>query len=71
MSIAEIRQLPQKEKFLIMEALWSDLISPEENFEAPSWHALELQKTEQELKQGLIQSMDWDLAKKNLLKRFE
>ncbi len=54
-----------------MEALWSDLISPEENFETPSWHALELQKTEQELKQGLIQSMDWDLAKNTLLKRFE
>ncbi|MFZ4778254.1 MAG: addiction module protein [Terrimicrobiaceae bacterium] len=55
MSIAELRQLPRKEKLQILETLWTDLATDDALVESPSWHAEELQKTEEDLKAGKIE----------------
>ena len=71
MSIAELRQLPRREKLQIVESLWSDLAAEESLFQSPSWHGDELRKTEAELKLGKVQPVDWEAAKKQLRKQFE
>ncbi|MFZ4779203.1 MAG: addiction module protein [Terrimicrobiaceae bacterium] len=71
MSIAELRRLPRKEKLQILETLWTDLASDDSLVESPSWHAEELQKTEQDFKAGKVQVVDWESAKRDLRKQFE
>ncbi|MEI8293959.1 MAG: addiction module protein [bacterium] len=71
MSIAELRQLPRREKLQIVEALWSDLADEGSRFPSPSWHGDELLKTEEDFKLGKIQSIDWEEAKKKLRAEFE
>jgi len=46
MSIAELHKLSAVEKLKIIEALWSDLASDEDNLSSPSWHETELIETE-------------------------
>jgi len=71
MSIAELRQLTRREKLQIVESLWSDLAAEESLFQSPSWHAEELRKTEEDLKLGKIQAINWEEAKRKLRKQFE
>jgi putative addiction module component (TIGR02574 family) len=70
MSIAELRQLPPTEKLKIIEALWGD-IAAEDSFESPDWHGEELRKTQAELAAGRVEALDWEIAKKELRRRFE
>ena len=70
MSIAELRQLPRKEKLQILETLWTDIATDDALVESPSWHAEELQKTEEDLKAGKIEVVDWESAKRDLRKQF-
>jgi len=69
MSLAEIRQLPKQEKFLIMETLWAEL-SSNEGYECPAWHAEELKKTQEDLIAGRVEKIDWEMAKSELRKCF-
>ena len=71
MSIAELRQLPRREKLQILEALWSDLAAEDSLFQSPSWHREELRKTEEDFKLGKVQAIDWEEAKRKLRKQFE
>ena len=71
MSIAELRKLPQAEKLMIIEALWSDLAGEGESFESPAWHEGVLRETEAEFSAGRIEARDWEDAKKELRQRFE
>ena len=71
MSIAELRQLPRREKLQIVESLWSDLSADESLVQSPSWHGEELRKTEEDFKLGKVQVIDWETAKRNLRKQFE
>ena len=71
MSIAELRQLPRREKLQIVESLWSDLSADESLVQSPSWHGEELRKTEEDFKLGKLQVIDWETAKRNLRKQFE
>jgi putative addiction module component (TIGR02574 family) len=71
MSITELRQLPVPEKLRIIEALWDDIASAQEDYESPAWHEAELLKTERDYREGRITSVDWDEAKKALRARFE
>jgi putative addiction module component (TIGR02574 family) len=71
MSIAELRQLPRREKLQIVEALWSDFASEDSQFQSPCWHGEELRKTEEDFKFGKVQAMDWEEAKRKLRKQFE
>jgi len=71
MSIAELCQLPRREKLQIVESLWSDLSADESLVQSPSWHCEELRKTEEDFKLGKVQAIDWETAKRNLRKQFE
>jgi len=46
MSITELHKLSAVEKLKIIEALWGDLVSDEDNLPSPSWHETELIETE-------------------------
>jgi hypothetical protein len=70
MSIVELRSLPPLEKLKLIELLWSDLAA-DENTPSPAWHEEELRKTERDFAEGKVEMRDWDVAKKELRKRFE
>ena len=66
MHLGEIQQLPRAEKLKLFEALWADLAADEEAVEAPEWHAAELRATEEALKRGGEEVIDWSEAKRRL-----
>jgi hypothetical protein len=67
MTITEqILQLPKEEKLKVMEALWTDLSSPEEAFKSPDWHGQVLEKTKKQFDRGEIEVLDWEDAKRVL-----
>ena len=68
---AAIKQLSRKEKFWIMEAIWEDLSMEDELIESPAWHKEVLSETENRLRAGQEQILDWKDAKEKLRKRFE
>jgi hypothetical protein len=71
MSIAELHKLSPVEKLKIIEALWGDLVSDEENLSSPSWHEAELIATEKKFLSGDVEILDWQQAKKELRSQFE
>ena len=66
MELAELHKLSASEKLRIIEELWSDLASTEGAVASPSWHARELRKTEEELRQGGMETLEWEAAKREL-----
>ena len=56
---------------MAMEAIWDDLSRNEEAFESPAWHKEELAATEERVKAGKEQFVDWEQAKKELREQFE
>ena len=68
---AAIKQLSRKEKFWIMEAIWEDLSREDELIESPAWHKEALSDTENRLRSGQEQILDWKDANEELRKRFE
>ena len=71
MTVEALQQLPRSEKLKLMEALWEDLSRLDSEYESPAWHAKELAETEQRLKDGKEQVLDWETAKKALRSKFE
>ncbi len=67
----DIKHLSKKEKLMVMESIWKDLLSEEEQLESPNWHGKTLQETERRFNSGQEKVMDWRDAKKELWKRFE
>jgi hypothetical protein len=70
-NVIEIQHLSREEKLRVMEAIWEDLSRDDEKVESPDWHHQALQETEQRVRSGKADVMDWDDAKKELRKRFE
>ncbi len=64
-----IKEMSRAEKIMAMEALWEDLSRNEAGFESPPWHREELAATEQRVKSGEEQPVDWEQAKKQLRKQ--
>ena len=71
MTIEAMCGLPRSEKLKLMEALWESLSRPDAEFVSPSWHAKSLTETEQRLKDGKEEVLDWETAKKALRSKFE
>jgi hypothetical protein len=71
MTSEAIRELPRSEKLKLMEALWEALSHPDDAFESPAWHAIELAETERRLAEGTEQLLDWETAKRTLRSKFE
>jgi hypothetical protein len=61
-------QMSRTEKLMALEALWEDLTRNEADYQSPSWHKDELAATEQRVKSGEEQFIDWEEAKKRLRK---
>jgi hypothetical protein len=70
-NLIEIQHLSREEKLRVMEAIWEDLSREEDQVESPDWHRQALQETDQRLRSGQENIMDWHDAKKELRKRFE
>ncbi len=66
MNIAEIKKLPMREKFQIMEALWQDLSSDVENADIPAEHKAILDKRFEQAESGEMKFLDWDKVKNTL-----
>lgn len=67
----EIKHLSREEKLRVMEAIWEDLSREDEEVESPGWHQKALQETERRLSAGQEKIVDWQVAKKELRKRFK
>ena len=66
-----LKQMTRAEKLMALEAIWDDLSRNEETFESPAWHKEELAATEERVKAGKEQFVDWEQAKKELRDQFE
>jgi hypothetical protein len=64
-------QMTVDEKLRAMESLWADLRRNEKDIPIPDWHREALKETEQRVREGQEEPMDWDEAKKRLRQRFE
>jgi len=66
MSIAEIRQLPLREKIQIMGAFWEDLRAHVEGLSVPEWHKELLDSRRKAVEEGREEILDWDEVKGSL-----
>jgi hypothetical protein len=64
-----LKEMSRAEKIMALEAIWEDLSRNEAGFESPAWHQEELAATEQRVKSGEEQPIDWEQAKKQLRKQ--
>lgn len=69
--LASIHKLPKTEKLRVMEFLWSELTSSENDYISPKWHQEELHQTEQRLADGKEETIDWNEAKQKLLNEYK
>lgn len=69
MSIAEIHQLPLREKLQIMEAIWEDLRAHADALPVPQWHKELLDARLKAFKEGREKSLSWAEVKQSLLSR--
>jgi hypothetical protein len=69
MNALPLAQMSRAEKLMALEALWDDLTRDGEKFESPAWHHEELIATEERVKSGQEQFVDWESAKNKLRKQ--
>jgi putative addiction module component (TIGR02574 family) len=63
MSLAEVCQLPLREKLQIMEAIWRDLVEHVERCDAPQEHRDLLDRRRARVESGDAELRDWDKVK--------
>jgi putative addiction module component (TIGR02574 family) len=71
MSIAELRELPAREKLEIIEQLWGDFAAGREIYRSPAWHGEALARSAADFQDGRIETVAWEDAKAELRRRFE
>jgi hypothetical protein len=64
-----LKEMSRVEKIMAMEAIWEDLSRNEAGFVSPAWHREELAATEERVKSGKEQPVDWEHAKQQLRKQ--
>lgn len=69
--LKSIHELPNIEKIKVMEFLWDELTSTENEYTSPQWHKNVLEETEQRLAEGKEEVMDWHQAKQLLRNEFK
>ena len=67
----QIDQMSRAEKLQAMEAIWTALSRSDGELESPAWHADALRETEARVAAGEEHVADWEVAKRELRKRFE
>jgi putative addiction module component (TIGR02574 family) len=65
-ALDEIRQLPLREKLLMMEAIWDSISQREEELEVPQWHKDILDEREKLVREGKAKFIDWETVKKQI-----
>jgi len=65
MSITEIKKLPLREKFQIMEALWEDMRGEAEKADIPESHKKLLDERRARVESGEEKLFEWDEVKNN------
>lgn len=66
--IEQIQQLPLREKFLAMEAIWDGISKVETALDVPRWHKELLDQREGLIAEGKAQFLPWDDAKEQIKK---
>ncbi len=69
MTTIDMQRMSREEKLKVMHALWEDLASEEDALESPAWHGEALRETEERVRSGTEQALDWDAAKAELRRR--
>nr|VFJ49600.1 MAG: Putative addiction module component [Candidatus Kentron sp. FW] len=67
----DIQHMSRAEKLQVMESLWDDLSRSEPEVKSPAWHEHALRETEARVAAGRERIADWEVAKRELRKRFE
>ena len=68
-SSIDLKQMPLPDKLRLMEALWNDLCSREEEIPVPEWHKELLDERDRQIQQGEAAFADLATAKKNIANR--
>lgn len=65
-AMAEIQQLPLREKLMVMEALWESIAPAEKQIEVPQWHKDILDEREKRVPEGQAKFIDWEEVKRQI-----
>lgn len=68
-SQVDLKQMALPEKLRLMEALWDELCSREEQVPIPDWHKTLLDERERLIAEGKATFVDWETAKERIRKR--
>jgi hypothetical protein len=66
MDMTQISTMSVPEKLQLMDAIWEDLSSAPGQFEPPSWHREELEKTQARREKGLEEPITLEEARNRL-----
>jgi hypothetical protein len=69
MTTIDMQRMSREEKLKVMHALWEDLAGDEGALESPAWHGEVVRETEERVRSGIEQVLDWDAAKAELRRR--
>lgn len=67
-NLSEIKQMSKQEKLHLMETIWQQLSSDEQQIEVPQSHKEMLDKRAAMAKQGEAEFLDWQQAKNEINK---
>ena len=67
--VLPLKRMSKTDKLRAMEALWADLSADDRGVAAPRWHYRVLERTERLVKAGKAKFLDWESAKKMILKK--
>jgi hypothetical protein len=65
----DLKQMALSEKLQLMEALWEELCSREEEIPVPDWHKTVLDARQGQIDEGTATFADWEVAKERIRKR--
>ena len=68
-SPVDLKQMTVPDKLRLMEALWDELCSREEEIPVPDWHRRVLDERERQIEEGTATFSDWETAKERIAKR--
>jgi len=69
MATIDMQRMSREEKLKMMHALWEDLARDGDAVESPAWHGNVLRETEDRVRSGAEQVLNWDEAKAELRRR--
>lgn len=68
-SPVDLKQMTVPDKLRLMEALWDELCSREEEIPVPDWHKRVLDERERQIEEGEATFGEWEAAKERIAKR--